>query len=151
LRAKALAFTVIAEEIEHGEMPAETARLRFSVAAEATCCRRGPQSHPSMKLLVTLEPDETGMLVAECRCLRHAPNMGEYQKTTTRRRLGARASRPAVRDDALNVLPAHLKQIKHYTRCVPGTGAVTTGASQGEQERTSGFPQPCSTDKIAEA
>jgi len=33
VKAKVLALRVIAEEIEHGEVPAETDRLRFSVAA----------------------------------------------------------------------------------------------------------------------
>jgi len=33
LRAKALALRVIAEEIEHGEMPAVSDTLQFSIAA----------------------------------------------------------------------------------------------------------------------
>jgi hypothetical protein len=33
LRAKALALRVIAEEIEHGELPPEADTLRFSIAA----------------------------------------------------------------------------------------------------------------------
>ena len=72
LKAKALALRVIAEEIEHGEMPPGGAAPEGEGAVVHVTngrmlpLRPQPRYDPSMKLLVTLEADETGMLVAEC-------------------------------------------------------------------------------------